>query len=116
MLTSALMFFLAGKASRSSAPVFKSIMPIAGRLCPSHYSLIYYSKGKPKTLRKIRTPIELCRHCKGEVKDYGGHRNAMNPKGVNLMDVWNDIPPSVMRNSSQRNAKQMPFRRRSWIV
>lgn len=70
-----------------------STMPIAGRLYPSHYSLLYFSKGKPKTFRKIRTPIEVCRHCGGEIKDYGGHRHAMNPLGVNLKDVWTDIPP-----------------------
>jgi site-specific DNA-methyltransferase (adenine-specific) len=71
----------------------KSSLPIPGRLYPSHYSLLYFTKGKPKIFRKIRTPIELCRHCGGEVKDYGGHRHAMNPKGVNLRDVWTDIPP-----------------------
>lgn len=68
-------------------------LPIPGRLHPSHYSLLYYSKGKPKTFRKIRTPIALCRHCGKELKDYGGHRQAMNPNGVNLKDVWTDIPP-----------------------
>lgn len=71
----------------------KSTLPIAGRLYPAHYSLLYFTKGKPKTFRKIRTPIEACRHCGGEVKDYGGHRKAMNPLGVNLKDVWTDIPP-----------------------
>ena len=68
-------------------------LPIPGRLHPSHYSLLYYTKGKPKTFRRIRTPIQVCRHCGGEVKDYGGHRGAMNPKGVNLKDVWTDVPP-----------------------
>ncbi len=68
-------------------------LPIPGRLHPSHYSLLYYSKGKPKTFRRIRTPILTCRHCGGEVKDYGGHRDAMNPDGVTLKDVWTDIPP-----------------------
>ena len=68
-------------------------LPIPGRLHPSHYSLLYYTKGKPRTFRRIRTPIQTCRHCGGEVKDYGGHRGAMNPKGVNLKDVWTDIPP-----------------------
>lgn len=70
-----------------------STMPITGRLYPSHYSLLYFSKGKPKTFRKIRTPIEVCRHCGEDIKDYGGHRHAMNPLGVNLKDVWADIPP-----------------------
>ena len=68
-------------------------LPISGRLYPAHYSLLYYSKGRPKTFRSIRTPIQTCRHCGGEVKDYGGHRDAMNPLGVNLMDVWDDVPP-----------------------
>lgn len=68
-------------------------LPIASRLHPSHYSLLYYSKGRPKTFYRIRTPIQTCRHCGGEVKDYGGHRGAMNPNGVTLKDVWTDIPP-----------------------
>jgi len=68
-------------------------LPITGRLHPSHYSLLYYTKGKPKTFRRIRTPILTCRHCGGEIKDYGGHRNAMNPNGVTLKDVWTDVPP-----------------------
>ncbi|MDB9517729.1 site-specific DNA-methyltransferase [Roseofilum reptotaenium CS-1145] len=71
----------------------KSSMPIPGRLYPSHYSLLYYSKGKPNVFRKIRTPIETCRHCGKEIKDYGGHRKLINPLGVNLTDLWNDIPP-----------------------
>ena len=71
----------------------KNGLPIAGRLYPSHYSLLYFTKGSPKTFRRIRTPIEVCRHCGGEIRDYGGHRHAMNPRGVNLKDVWTDIPP-----------------------
>jgi site-specific DNA-methyltransferase (adenine-specific) len=71
----------------------KNGLPIQGRLYPAHYSLLYYSKGKPARFNKIRTPIETCRHCGGEIRDYGGHRDAMNPKGVNLKDVWTDIPP-----------------------
>ncbi|MBL8149169.1 MAG: site-specific DNA-methyltransferase [Blastocatellia bacterium] len=68
-------------------------LPISGKLYPSHYGLLYFSKGKPNTSKRIRTPIEVCRHCGGETKDYGGHRNAMNPNGVTLKDVWTDIPP-----------------------
>ncbi|MBF0548245.1 MAG: site-specific DNA-methyltransferase [Candidatus Riflebacteria bacterium] len=82
-----------------------SCLPISGRLYPSHYSLLYYSKGKPKTFRKIRTPIQICRHCGGEVKDYGGHRNAMNPNGVNLKDVWSDIPPVRHRKFKSQSRK-----------
>lgn len=87
----------------------KAGLPIPKRLYPAHYSLIYYSKGKPKTFRRIRTPIELCRHCGGEIKDYGGHRNAMNPDGVNLSDVWTDIPPvrHWKFKSKKRGANQL---------
>jgi site-specific DNA-methyltransferase (adenine-specific) len=68
-------------------------LPIPKRLYPSHYSLLYFSKGKPSTFHNIRRPIEACRHCGGDIKDYGGHRNAINPNGLNLTDVWDDIPP-----------------------
>ena len=80
-------------------------LPLPGRLYPSHYSLLYYTKGRANTFRKIRTPIKTCRHCGGEIKDYGGHRNAMNPKGVNLADVWNDIPPVRHRKYKSSNRK-----------
>lgn len=87
----------------------KSTLPIPGRLYPSHYSLLYFTKGKPRVFHKIRTPIETCRHCDGEIKDYGGHRGAMNPLGVNLTDVWNDIPPVRHRKfkSEKRKANQL---------
>ncbi len=87
----------------------KLSLPIPGRLFPSHYSLLYYTKGKPKTFKRIRTPIETCRHCGGEIKDYGGHRGAMNPKGVNLTDVWNDITPvrHWKFKSRKRSANQL---------
>jgi site-specific DNA-methyltransferase (adenine-specific) len=87
----------------------KLSLPIPGRLYPSHYSLLYFTKGKPKTFQRIRTPIERCRHCDGEIKDYGGHREAMNPNGVNLTDVWNDITPvrHWKFKSRKRSANQL---------
>ncbi len=87
----------------------KLSLPIPGRLYPSHYSLLYFTKGKPKTFRRIRTPIQTCRHCGGEIRDYGGHRNAMNPNGVNLTDVWDDVPPvrHWKFKSKKRTANQL---------
>jgi site-specific DNA-methyltransferase (adenine-specific) len=82
----------------------KSCLPIEGRLYPAHYSLLYYTRGKPNTFTRIRTPILKCRHCNGEIRDYGGHRHAMNPNGVNLMDVWTDIPP--VRHGKFKSAKR----------
>lgn len=64
------------------------------KLYPAHYSLLYYSKGEPKVFNNLRTDIPLCRHCGGEIPDYGGHRNKMNPDGVNLTDIWIDTSPN----------------------
>lgn len=94
-------------------------LPIPGRLYPCHYSLLYYCKGdKPKTFRSIRTPIKTCRHCGGEIRDYGGHRDAMNPKGVNLTDVWDDIPPvrHWKFKSKKRKANQLSTKMLTRIV
>ena len=87
----------------------KAGLPIARKLYPAHYSLLYFSKGRPSTFNRIRTPIELCRHCGGEIKDYGGHRSAMNPDGVNLTDVWTDVPPvrHWKFKSKKRGANQL---------
>jgi site-specific DNA-methyltransferase (adenine-specific) len=74
------------------------ILPIPMRMAAAHYGCLYYTKGKPKTFNKIYTPIQTCRHCGGEVRDYGGHRKKMNPKGVNLMDVW-DAPEDTWEDT-----------------
>ncbi|HBE48496.1 MAG TPA: site-specific DNA-methyltransferase, partial [Cyanobacteria bacterium UBA11369] len=65
--------------------------PRGKRMSPAHYGLLYYTKGEPAVFNKVYTPIQVCRHCGGEIRDYGGHRKKLNPKGINLMDVW-DAP------------------------
>jgi site-specific DNA-methyltransferase (adenine-specific) len=80
-------------------------LPIRGRLYPSHYSLLYFTKGKPKTFNNIRIPIEACRHCGKDIKDYGGHRNRININGLNLSDVWNDISPVRHAKFKNNNRK-----------
>lgn len=82
----------------------KYTLPIQGRLYPSHYSLLYYCKGeKPNTFHPDRLPMDICPHCVGDLKDYGGYKNKMNPDGVNLTDVWLDIPPVRHRKYKKRN-------------
>lgn len=85
----------------------KYSLPIPGRLYPSHYSLLYYTKGKPKTFTRPRVPIPVCRHCGGDIKDYGGHRNKLHPEGLNLADVWTDIPPVRHRKTKRRGANEL---------
>lgn len=72
----------------------KYSLPILGRLYPSHYSLLYFVKGdRPRTFKPDRLPMEVCPNCAFDLRDYGGYKDKMNPAGVNLSDVWYDIPP-----------------------
>jgi len=85
-------------------------LPIPGRLYPSHYSLLYYTKGKPRSFTRPRVPIPVCRHCGGDIKDYGGHRNKLHPDGLNLTDVWNDIPPVRHQGTKRRGANELSIK------
>lgn len=86
-------------------------LPIHGRLYPSHYSLIYFTKGKkPRVFSPPRLPMQTCRHCGGEIKDYGGYKNKMNPSGVNLSDVWTDIPPVRHKKYKKREANELSLK------
>ena len=85
----------------------KTTLPIPGRLYPSHYSLLYFTKGKPRVFNRPRVPIPACRHCGGDIKDYGGHRKWLNPAGLNLTDVWDDIPPVRHQKYKSRAANEL---------
>lgn len=85
----------------------KYSLPIPGRLYPSHYSLLYFSKGQPARFTRPRIPIPVCRHCGGDIKDYGGHRSKLHPDGLNLSDVWYDIPPVRHRTTKRRAANEL---------
>lgn len=85
----------------------KNGLPIPNKLYPAHYSLLYFTKGRPKTFVRPRLPIQVCRHCGGDVKDYGGHRNKLHPDGINLSDVWLDIPPVRHRTTKVRGANAL---------
>ncbi|ABC29292.1 BamHI-like site-specific methyltransferase [Hahella chejuensis KCTC 2396] len=72
----------------------KYSLPISNRLYPSHYSLLYFIKGeRPNTFNPDRLPMQVCPKCYGDLKDYGGYKDKMNPAGVNMSDIWLDIPP-----------------------
>lgn len=95
----------------------KYSLPIPSRLYPSHYSLLYFIKGKkPAIFHPDRIPIPCCRHCGGEQRDYGGYKDKMNPKGVNLSDVWTDIPPVRHAKYKKRAANALPLKLMDRIV
>ena len=71
----------------------------------AHYGLIYYTKGEPAVFNKVYTPIQVCRHCGKEIRDYGGHRKKLNEKGINLMDVW-DMQEDVWEDVLQADSTE----------
>ena len=72
----------------------KGTFPRGRKLYPAHYALLYFTKGDPATFNRVRLPVPKCRHCGGDVKDYGGHRKFLNPLGLNLTDFWEDTAPA----------------------
>ena len=95
----------------------KYSLPITGRLYPSHYSLLYFVKGiKPTIFHPDRLPTPCCRHCGGELKDYGGYKDKMNPMGVNLSDVWTDIPPVRHAKYKKRDANALSLKLMDRII
>jgi site-specific DNA-methyltransferase (adenine-specific) len=85
----------------------KGTFPRGRKLYPAHYSLLYFTKGGPKTFNRVRLPIPACRHCGKDIKDYGGHRKYLNPAGLNLTDFWEDTSPNRHRRSKFRNINEL---------
>jgi site-specific DNA-methyltransferase (adenine-specific) len=85
-------------------------LPIPNRLSTSHYGMLYFIKGdRPRVFDRdaVRIPIKTCRHCGKDIKDYGGHKKYLNKKGLNLGDVWTDIPPVRHRKYKYRGANEL---------
>lgn len=72
--------------------------PRGKKMSPAHYGLLYYTKGEPTVFNKVYVPVPTCRHCGGEIRDYGGHRKKLNPLGINLMDVF-EAPEEVWKEA-----------------
>lgn len=92
----------------------KNGFPIRGRLHPSHYGLLYYTKrGKKRKFHVVRTPSPVCRHCGGLIRDYGGYRkkypvNHEHVPLIQLADVWDDISPNIHNKSRPKSINELP--------
>lgn len=85
--------------------------PISGKLYPAHYALLYFIKGnRPSTFHPCRIPMSVCPTCGHELKDYGGYKMKMNPRGINLSDVWDDIYPVRHSKYKNRNSNELPIK------
>lgn len=86
-------------------------LPIKNRLYPSHYGLLYYTKGdKANTFNEQRLPLEICRHCGHDIHDYGGYKDKLSSKGINLTDVWEDIPPVRHSKFKTRSSNELSMK------
>ena len=85
-------------------------------LYPAHYALLYYSKGEPKYFHRPKLPPEHCRHCDGLVKDYGGYRNIIEQKGINLSDIWDDLSPVRHKSRKNRIQNELPMEMTNRVV
>lgn len=89
----------------------KGLMPVQRKLHPEHYSLLYYVKGdKPKTFNKQRIPMQTCRHCGGEVRDYGGKKKDLDAQGLSISDIFTDINPVRHKKYKNREANELPLK------
>jgi site-specific DNA-methyltransferase (adenine-specific) len=106
--------FLSGRLTFAHwiAVDIKSSLPIQGRLYPSHYALLYFVKGSSaRVFHPDRLPMQICPHCYGDLRDYGGYKDKMNPRGVNLSDVWWDLAPVRHAKYKRRNgANELPLK------
>jgi hypothetical protein len=66
------------------------------------YAILYFTKGRPRTFNRVRLPIPACRHCGKDIRDYGGHRKYLNPRGLNLTDFWEDTAAAHHRRFKAR--------------
>lgn len=87
----------------------KGTFPRGMKLYPAHYALLYFTKGLPKIFNRdeVRIPVPVCRHCGEDIKDYGGHRKYLNPKGLNLTDIWDDTSPNRHRKFKFRKVNEL---------
>src|SRR5688572_18585924 len=71
--------------------------PRNGFLKPAHRGLLMFLKqdaqrkkpaAPPLNTAHVKVTHQFCAACKQNVKDWGGKKHLMNPKGVALSDVW----------------------------
>jgi site-specific DNA-methyltransferase (adenine-specific) len=79
------------------------------RLYPAHYALLYFTKEGELSFQRPKVQPSLCRHCGGMVKDYGGYKQIIEEKGINLSDVWEDVSPVRHAHLKWRTQNQLPL-------
>jgi site-specific DNA-methyltransferase (adenine-specific) len=77
-------------------------------LYPAHYSLLYFTKGKPSHFLRPKLEPPRCRHCDEYIKDYGGYKKFIS-NGINLSDFWEDLSPVRHKKFKHRKPNELPL-------
>jgi site-specific DNA-methyltransferase (adenine-specific) len=104
-------------AYRSLIGVKMKSFPLQGRLQPSMYTILYYTKnGKEPVFNIVRYRAPTCRHCKKEIRDYGGYRQKFRKfeddsgvPWVQISDIWEDTRPARQDKSRGNLVNELPF-------
>lgn len=78
-------------------------------LHPAHYALLYFTRGEPADFERPKIKVPTCRHCKREVKDYGGYKKYIE-NGINLSDLWEDVSPVRHSRLKHRQGNELPMK------
>lgn len=85
--------------------------PISKKLNVNHYGVLYYVKGSsPSIFNTQRIPMKTCRHCGGEIHDYGGKKKDVKKSGQTISDVWEDIHPVKHKGHKNRESNELPIK------
>jgi len=108
-------FWAQGLSEVPSAMVFKywfaldlDDAPAGKTLKPSHQGVLMFLKSSPDenstppalNIDAARSPHAYCAACGNTLKDWGGKKHLMNPRGAALSDVWRDLPRRPLRENA----------------
>lgn len=78
-------YWLALEAAHSGA--------FAQPITSTHQGILLFVRNKDKfSLRKVRSPHQMCEVCGDFVADWGGKKHLRNLSGYAISDVWDDLP------------------------
>ena len=81
--------------------------PRRRRLKSSHYEIVYFTAGSPLFFQTPRRQLETCDRCAFPAKNYGGKASLLNPAGLDVGDVWDDIPQVSSTKNKNRLANEL---------
>ena len=78
-------------------------------LKPAHHGLLMFQKisadkkaspARPLNIDAARLPHAHCAACGNTLKDWGGKKHLMNPKGAAISDIWRGLNLRVLRDNT----------------